>query len=57
MDKIETMRYRINYDKKWMKKDGKAVDCVFLQKFIEFFCGIIYRRRKTEEDEMRGGDG
>ena len=40
-----------------MKKDGKAVDCVFLQKFIEFFCGIIYRRRKTEEDEMRGGDG
>ncbi len=39
-----------------MKKGGKAVDCVFLQKFIEFFCGIIYRRnndRRREKNERR----
>lgn len=35
------MRYRINYDKKRMKKGGKAVDYVFLQKTIGFFCDNI----------------
>lgn len=36
-----SMRYRINYDKKRMKKCGKAVDYVFLQEFMGFICGII----------------
>ena len=37
-----------------MKKSGKAVNCVFLQEFMGFICGIIYRkkqnRRKREEE-------
>lgn len=40
-DIVYTIKNLILKLKSSMKKGGKAVDCVFLQKFIEFFCGIM----------------
>ena len=50
------MRYRINYDKKRMKKSGKAVDCVFCRSLVDFFV-ITYNIEEAKQKKKRGGDG
>lgn len=55
---LACMRYRIIYDKKRMKKCGKAVDCVFCRGLVDFFVLLYIRRnndRRKREEEMVNG--
>ncbi len=48
---LACMRYRIIYDKKRIKKCGKAVDCDFCRSLWELFVVLYIGRNKTEEKE------
>lgn len=50
------MRYRIDYDKKRMKKVEKLLIVCFCKSLVDFFV-IRYNIEETKTEEERGGDG
>lgn len=53
------MRHRMILDKKRMKEVEKLLIVCFCRSLVDFFV-LLYirkRKRKAEEDGMRGGDG